>query len=170
MKIIRKVDLSEIEKHLLKLGGGNQKDNMDRLREHGKFFEALLTYDEFKALVFLHTHKLSRLVSLLNRSLERTTENAMVLLQDGVSVIDSNWNLPNLVDRFKRTIGEGEMMLPHLVLRDAEPREKTHDNAAWYLQDGCHRALGYMIYLLRKDKNYEEQNAFLATNLALKIE
>ena len=164
MKILREVDLSEIDEYLKSLGGGNHKDNMDRMREHKRYFEVALTHDEFKALVFLHTPKLSRLVSLFDRSLKQTAENAIVLLNAGDVEIDSNWNLQHLVDQFEESFHESDLKLSNLLLRDVKPGEKRQENAEWYLQDGCHRALAYMIYLLRENQTYNEQSAFLATN------
>ena len=164
MRVIREIALTDIEQHLINLGSGNQTDNMKSLSRFKYYYEVYLDEDDYKSLVFLRTTKLGVIVDKENRSLENTAANAIKYVDNGNGDLGSNWNLNHLIENFEQVYTEGEIDLNGLVLRDARGSELTHPEAKLYIQDGCHRSLGYMMGIQTGKITYTMQKALIATN------
>lgn len=167
VKVGNEINLNSIIEHLKTLGGGNQADNEKRLSAFSHFYELKLNRDDFESLVFLKNGTLSELVDPKNRSLGKTAKNAIELIDAGKGNLGANWDLNTVERNFTTTLGVNPVNLNGIVLRDASSGEKTHAGAKFYLQDGCHRSLGYMIHILRTNDTYTDQIALVATNTAL---
>jgi hypothetical protein len=167
VEVIKEIDLDSIIEHLKTLGSGNQADNEKRLSAFSYFYELKLNRDDFESLVFLRNGTLSKLVDPKNRSLRETAKNAIGLIDTNMENMGANWDLNKVESNFTNSLGVDSINLNGIVLRDASSGEKTHTGARYYLQDGCHRSLGYMIHILRTNETYTDQIALVATNTAL---
>ncbi len=167
MNIIRKVTIKEIEQHLKMLGSGNHLDNMDKVKKFAHFYDVELSEEDFHYLVFLYNKEVAAFVDVHDRSLIHTAENAIKKIDEGYKGISGNWRPIKIENKFIEKYRDNNIQLPHLILKDAREGERNSPNGRWYLQDGNHRALGYMISLLRTQNDYKQQKSFIATNEVL---
>jgi len=165
MRVIRSVSIDEIEDHLESLGNCNHSDNMGRVREHP--FHALVELDEsdFGNLVFLANSTVRPICPCMgDRRLRKVAECALEKLKAGNGYLGANWDLAKVAEKSSAFLRDNEAAcLPTLVLRDLRGSERKIPDARWYLQDGCHRALGYSMKVLEGEAVYSKQTAFVAT-------
>lgn len=155
-RVSREVTVEEIEAHLRALGGGNHSDNMAQVRAHAFHYLLELTAEELLSVVFLQTDSLAELAPRgRDRRLGAVAARATAL---GSRRLGPNWDLGEIRARHAAVAGP----LPALLLRDARGSESDH-GGTWYLQDGCHRALGQAIAILEGAPPCP-QGAYAATN------
>jgi hypothetical protein len=158
MRVIQVAKLDEVETLLLGLGGGNQADNMNVLRQFRTFFLAELTQLEFLGLVFLQNEEV---IAICPRSQDRTLRSvACRAVQLGLPALSANWNLAKIAARTNETLKSGA--LRSLVLRETRDSELRY--GSWYIQDGSHSALGCAIALATNTAPYSPVRAYCATN------
>lgn len=169
MEIVGAVKWPVIEQHLIDLGAGNHKDNVENLRPFPNFYQIELAKEEFLNLVFLAIPTLEPIVPKYeDRRLIAVAKRAVNAMAEGANVnYDNNWNLEVLIKIFNEKYNhEGQIILPELVIRDTRNSEK-YFNAEWYIQDGCHRALAYAIAIEKGDLSYSPQKVYCATRISL---
>lgn len=158
-KILRTASLGEIESSLVEFGGGNHSDNMKALGEFTAYYLVELSEAEFFALVFLQNdHVLPICPRSENRSLYSVAERA---LKVDSPILHANWDLAEVAKRTKEHLSSGAPFRP-LILRDTRQSELRFGE--YYIQDGCHTALGYAMALLSSKVTYSSRPAYLATN------
>jgi len=166
MKLIAEVAPEVITQHLIALGCGNHPNNLKEfglLPESFGFKHYLTEIDEaeFFGLVFQHTPDLSPLVPDVNiRPLRIAAQNALGQLKVKPR-LNANWDLTLIEERTTAWLARGTP-LPALALRDSRGSELI--TGQWYLQDGCHRALGYAMAILKYPSvTYRPLKAYIAT-------
>jgi hypothetical protein len=142
------------------MGGGNHVDNMGGIRGFSYFFECHLSKEEFVCLAFLANESVRDIVPRgQDRRLAAVAERAAAL---GSVKIGSNWDLVKVRERTARMLLQ-DLPPTHLLLRDVRGGERDY-GAEWYLQEGCHRALGFAIAVREGTTRYSPWPAYLATN------
>lgn len=158
-KVKHAVTVEDVEAHLRALGGGNHTDNMAQVRGHAFHYLLELTAEELLGVVFLQADGLAELAPRGgDRRLGAVAARATTL---GSRRLGPNWDLGEIRARHAAVAGP----LPALLLRDARGSETDH-GGTWYLQDGCHRALGQAIAILEGSPPCY-QDAYAATNRRL---
>jgi len=158
----------EIRDHLSRLGG-NLADNLlslgiDPVVVSMKHYFVSLREEDFLGMVFLQNDHVRRIVpNGSDRSLSSVVRNAIVALQSS-PFLHSNWQLDKIYAETIRTNGQ----FKPLALRDSKPSSEL-PFGEFYLQDGCHRALGYAMALNNHTLIYEVKEAYLSTRKILNI-
>ncbi|MFA6981299.1 MAG: hypothetical protein WC209_18375 [Ignavibacteriaceae bacterium] len=168
MRIIKKVTIDEIEKHLLLLGGGNHPDNMKQVYEFQNRYLAELTKDDYLNLVFLDSPSTKELIQIAKiRTLKKMGEAANTL---NGKKLGTNWDLTKIISDTKIFLEttQGLVKFPAFLLRSSKNDESKLGD--WYLQDGSHRALGYAMYLLDNTVDYTIQQTYIVADKELIIE
>ena len=165
MKTIRESSVPEIEKHLISLGAGNHEDNMREVRKHRYHWLAELSESNFRNLVFLQRPDLAQIVpNGQDRTLEAVAKRALKL-PEGERKLATNWDIERLYAKTNSFLSAPtSQSLPAILLRDARGGELDWAPGGWYIQDGSHRALGYLIAILDGLTSYESLSAYCATN------
>jgi hypothetical protein len=156
-QVLRRATLAEVSDHLVKLGAGNQADNVKSLQKFPNVYEVKLSREDFLNMVFLANDEVRPIIPPDDRRLSAVAARA---LQAGPKVLSSNWDLGKIQQKFAEK-GAGD--LPAIVLRDAQGSETAH-GAKFYIQDGCHRSLGYAMALLAGKATYQPVTAYVATS------
>jgi hypothetical protein len=160
MRIIEQARLEGIESYLQSLGGGNQSDNMNRLRRFEHHCLVALTEEEFLGLVFLQNDEVLRIAPLgFDRTLRAVAERSVKLGQPRLS---ANWDLAENLDRMRERIGKADVFRGRLVI--CEARDGEEQFGPFYLQDGSHRALARATLLFLHEMPYDQQTAFCSTS------
>lgn len=161
----RSATVSEIEDHLLKLGGGNHEDNVARITEYPRHYLISLTDQAFLDLVFMESRTVCKIVPPdSDRRLKAVAQRALNLSPTDTN-LGGNWDIASIRIRFEGSnFRDPNFRLPALVLRDTRDSETRWSPDGWYLQDGCHRALGYCMAILAGDAEFRPQLAFCATS------
>jgi hypothetical protein len=158
VRLIEPATLKEIEMFLLDLGGGNHEDNMNALRGFPRYFLVELSEVDFFSLVFLqNNHVLPICPRGADRSLRSVAERALKIDSPHLHV---NWNLAEVIRQTQEHL-VADMPIRPLVLRDARQSELQYGQ--FYIQDGCHTALGYAMVILSDNSSYFPPHAYLAT-------
>ena len=159
MTVIRNLSIAEIERDLLALGGGNQEDNMEVIGRFPRHYLVELSEDDFFNLVFLQVPKLSPISPPgQDRTLRAVATRAISSSQ---RMLGSNWDLDAIESRTKEFLRFGDLQVGPLFLRDPHRSECRH--GLWYLQDGCHRGLGYAMAILSAGTSYSPTKAVCST-------
>ena len=173
MQRIGVATVEEIEQHLKNLGGGNHEDNMARVNEGKHRYKIGLNLSEFQSLTFVQieaTYKIAppgkdrRLIEVAKRA------NA---LPKGRRILGGNWDLDELYENTMRQLALG-CPWPDLLLIDPrcddESRWVAEGEDTWRIQDGNHRALGYMMAFLRHEAKFFGQHAYVASRKPMRFE
>jgi hypothetical protein len=113
MAAIGDVSLDTIEKHLLRLGGGNHYDNIARLRRFERHCSMSLAEKEFFELVFLQNDDVNWIAPRGDdRTLRAVAKRAIHL---GHPRLDANWDLAENLRRMRNKLGEGSIFQEALV-------------------------------------------------------
>jgi len=156
--LIEHTTLDVIEKHLLGMGGGNHRDNMDRLKRFECHCSVSLTEKEFLDLVFLQNDEV-RTLSVSPQGCDRTLRAvARRAIDLGQPKLTDNWDLAENLRRMREKLGKRGQLPEALVLCEAKCGEEQH--GPWYLQDGSHRALACATLMLLDEANYEQHIAY----------
>jgi hypothetical protein len=156
MLTIEQTSLEVIESHLLRMGGGNHPDNMERLRRFDCHCSVTLLEREFFELVFLQTDET---VTIAPRGNDRTLQAvANRAIKNGQPRLSDNWDLAENLRRMRERIREGSMSQQPLVLCESRNGEEQH--GPWYLQDGSHRALAFATLILLNEVQYNPHKAY----------
>jgi len=157
--LIRTATLEEIKSFLISLGGGNQDDNMEKLGGFSGYFLIELSEIEFFSLVFLQT---AQVLAICPTGSDRTLRSvADRALKIDAPFLYSNWDLTEVTRRTQERLLACKPIRP-LVIRDASPSEINYGK--YYLQDGCHSALGYAMSILSGNSTYSPAQAYCATD------
>ncbi len=171
MNNIEKVSPKMIVEHLDKLGNGNCYGNIVELGLYPgafgfNYYLVEITESAFYGLVFQHSTSLSGLVpDPQDRPLKIAAQNALIVLLSKQK-LNSNWDLEDIVKKTTEWLDKS-IPLPALALRDSRGSEL--ETGKWYLQDGCHRALGYAMVMQRDGLVYKPVKAYIATKTILNI-
>ena len=173
MQSVGVATVEEIEQHLKNLGGRNHEDNMARVFEGEHRYKIGLSLSEFESLTFVQieaTVKISpqgrdrRLIEVAKRANALSKENR---------ILGGNWNLDELYENTLNQLALGKPW-PDLLLIDPrcddESRWGAEGEDAWRVQDGNHRALGYMMALLRNETKFIGQHAYVASRNPIRFE
>jgi hypothetical protein len=156
MKVIGQTTREAIENHLLRLSGGNHRDNMERVGRFECHCSVSLAEEEFFELVYLQNDEVVRIAPRGDdRTLRAVGKRAINLQQPKLA---GNWDLALNLSRMRERLGKGSIFGEALVLCEARDGEEQH--GPWYLQDGSHRALACATLMLLYEAQYEEQLAF----------
>jgi hypothetical protein len=159
MLVIRSVTIPEIERDLLAMGGGNHKDNMEVISRFPEHYVVELSEDEFFSLVFLQVRELSIICPPgEDRTLRAVATRAIASSQ---RKLGENWDLDVIENRTREFLHSTSTQLAPLFLRDAHDSECRH--GSWYLQDGCHRGLGYAMAVVSGSIGYSPATAICST-------
>jgi hypothetical protein len=162
MAAARDVSLDTIEKHLLRLGGGNQYDNMARLRRFERHCSMSLAEKEFFELVFLQNDEVKSISPPGDdRTLSAVAKRAIAL---GYPRLAANWDLAENLRRMRNKLAEGIIFHEALVVCEARDGEEQH--GPWYLQDGAHRALACATLMLLGEAQWEQLPAYCSMSEA----
>jgi hypothetical protein len=149
--------IEEIETLLLALGGGNHVDNMRVLNAFPQYLLVELSEAEFFDLVFLQNDDV---LPICPRGQDRRLRAVALRAQNAAgSRLHDNWDLREIVSRSARELQRRP--LRPLLLRDTNAIESQH--GVWYIQDGCHSALGYGVSVLFGGRVYDPVRAYCAT-------
>lgn len=155
MITIEQTSLQVVEDHLLRLGGGNQRDNMERLRAFECHCSVSLSEEESLGLVFLQSHEVARIAPPgCDRTLRAVAQRAIDLGQPKLS---DNWDLASNLSQMREKLLSGSIY-EALVICEARGGEERYGQ--WYLQDGSHRALAFATLMLLSEARYERQKAY----------
>jgi hypothetical protein len=158
-RVIRTAKISEIDRELLMLGGGNHTDNMKVLGNFPNHYLVELSEDEFLRLIFLQSKEIYAICPPgQDRGLKAVAARAISSTQRKFS---NNWDLDLISKRTEEFLQKSNKTFCPISLRDAHGSECKY--GSWYLQDGSHRALGYAIALISGQATYEVVRAFCAT-------
>jgi hypothetical protein len=160
-QVLRRATLAEVSDHLVKLGAGNQADNVRSLQKFPNVYQVKLSREDFMNMVFLANDEVRPIIPPDDRRLSAVAARA---LQAGPKVLSANWDLGKIQQRFAEKFAEeGATDLPAIVLRDAQGSETAH-GAKFYIQDGCHRSLAYAMAILAGKATYQPVTAYVATS------
>lgn len=164
MTALRHAAVAEIEEHLVSLGKGNHEDNMKQVADAPNHYLVELSEHEFRNLVFLQTRTVATIAPTgEDRRLESVAHRALKLSEDQ-RVLGPNWDIRSIVEKTLFWLGGPDRgVLPALLVRDTKGGEKKLPLCEWYLQDGSHRALGYMMAVVSGQTDYRPQLAYCAT-------
>jgi len=156
MIVIGQTNLQEIEDHLIRMGRGNHRDNMQRLSRFECHCSLSLVENEFFELVFLQNIEVGKIAPQgADRTLSAVSKRAIKLGQPKLS---DNWNLAENLSRMREKLVQGSVSLEALVV--CESRSSEERWGPWYLQDGSHRALAFATMILLNEAQYEQQIAY----------
>lgn len=164
MKTIREASIFEIEHHLVDLGSGNHVDNMEQVSEAPRHLLVELSEEDFRSLIFVESEEVASIMPLgRDRRLEMVVARAIGLPKEH-RALSENWNIDHIEQATNKWLTErNSSQLPTLLLRDLRDGEKQWAQNGWYLQDGAHRSLGFLMAVMRGLTNYEPQQAYCAT-------
>ena len=173
MQRIGAATVEEIEQHLKKLGSGNHRDNMDRVDEGEHRYRIGLNLSEFQSLTFVQIEATVKIAPQgRDRRLIEVAKRANALSK-GSRILGGNWNLDELYENKLNQLALGKPW-PDLLLNDPrcddESRWVAEGEDAWRVQDGNHRALGYMMALLQNEAKFFGQHAYVASRNPIRFE
>lgn len=165
MEIVHLVQIDEIEEHLIKHGRGNHEDNMRQVRDASAWFLGKISEQEFKSLIFLESTEVASIMPPgLDRRLEAVATRAIELPSDGTR-LSGNWDIGKIEEKTEVWLADPESPdLPALLLRDVRGGESKWEVNGWYLQDGSHRALGYLMAIMKEATTYCPVRVYCATH------
>ncbi len=145
-----------IENHLLRVGGRNHRDNMERLRRFECHCSVSLVEEEFFKLVFLQNDDVLRIAPRGgDRTLRAVARRAINLRHPRLA---ANWDLAENLRRMREKLCTGSIFREALVICEARDGEEQYGPS--YLQDGSHRALACATLMLLNEAQYEQQSAY----------
>jgi hypothetical protein len=158
--LVTETTIGEVERLLVKLGSGNHFDNMRAISRFSRFYRIeAIPEAAFFDLVFLQNAEVASIAPPGED--RRLRAVALRALQHTDARFSENWDLGSIRQRFALAA----LPLPPFVLRDTSGSERQHGK--WYLQDGCHRALGYAMAVLNDEVCFTAQVAYCATEQRL---
>ena len=156
MIVLDQTSLQVVENHLIRLGGRNYRDNMERLRRFESHCSVSFSEEEFFGLVFLQSREVARIAPTgCDRTLRVVARRAIDL---GQARLSDNWDLADNLWRMRQKLHSGSIYEEALVICEARDGEERY--GPWYLQDGSHRALAYATLMLLSEARYEPQKAY----------
>ena len=128
---------------------------------HWRYLIDLSEEDVF-GLVFLDNSEVRPIVDSRDRCMRTLAQKALQLLANNKGQLSSNWNLSAVLNRPRKELAAAKASLPPLLLRDSNDSERAH--GPLYLQDGCHRSLGYAMVMIRDGIPYPPLRAYHLSN------
>lgn len=124
---------------------------------------AELSEEDFRSLIFLQSQEVALIMPIRqDRRLQCVAERAIGLSNEERK-LSSNWNIEQIEKDTKQWLSEtSSSKLPKLLLRDTRKGEKEWAPNGWYLQDGAHRSLGFLMAVMRGHAKYAPQLAYCA--------
>lgn len=163
MRILKEAELETVEQHLVRLGGGNHRDNMTQLRRFDRHCIVQFAEEEFFGLVFLQNDEVLKIAPRgYDRTLHAVAKRAISL---GDVRLSSNWDLSENLRRMRESLS-GESG-PNEPLVACEARDGEQQYGPFYLQDGSHRALAFATLILLNEARYNPQSAFCSVSFRM---